>query len=465
MSTPLVSLVMCVRNGMPHVREAVESVRAQTYEHYELVIQDGASTDGTREYLEGLSGFRSVTFVSEADTGQGQGFNRALQRCRGEIVGSIDADNRLRPGAVAAAVLAFAANPDAAVVYGACDMVNADGAFLHQFLPAEFDALGLLDGSIVSPFGSSYFSKAACGSALYFDEDFPVVPDFALWLRLAHLRIVRIFDVLMDVRASQQSSTYDAGLYEQYTHYKLLAARRYLSGDGRDAALERLAKRSDAGIYLWAVDSMQVIGGSREHLDAFFERACDGADLRSERFRRVVERAQPQLRTLTAGLESALLMCGRECLARGQFEAALVYFELLARSGSGLAELPGLMADARRLAKELHVTASMDVIDELEARLQREIAIRDEEAFQRAAEVGRRMQREIDRRDEDAAEKDAANRAEIARRERLFAEMHDHLQGEVNRRDEMLRRFHDLFEAPLMTRLKAAVTGRVDVKH
>ena len=458
---PLVSLVMCVRNGMPHVREAVESVRAQTYERYELVIQDGASTDGTREYLEGLSGFRSVTFVSEADAGQGQGFNRALQRCRGEIIGSIDADNRLRPGAIAAAVRAFAANPGAAVVYGACDLVDAAGAFLHQFLPAEFDVLGLLDGSIVPPFGSSYFSRAACGSALYFDEDFPVVPDFALWLRLAHLRIVRIFDVLLDVRVSPQSSTYDTAAYEQISHYKLLAAHRYLQGAGREALLDLVRRRADGGIYLWVADSLQVIGGSQDRIDAFFALAMAHADLRSERFRQVVARAQPRLSPLTVAHEAALLTCGREFLMKEQFETALVYFDLLTRSGSGLAELPGLTADARRSAKELHVTASMDVIDALEARLQGEIAIRDGLLVDLHAE----MQREIAIRDGLLVDLHAEMQREIDRRDEYVAEVERRLQDEIQLRDtrlevERLRIFPRMRERLSLGARWRALTGR-----
>src|SRR3954470_16079290 len=97
---PLVSIILCVRNGFPHVREAVESVRALTYGNYELVVQDGASTDGTLEYVRSIEGLPAISIVSAADSGIGQGFNRAVQRCRGEIVGSVDADNRLRPDAL-----------------------------------------------------------------------------------------------------------------------------------------------------------------------------------------------------------------------------------------------------------------------------------------------------------------------------------------------------------------------------
>ena len=66
---PLVSIILCVRNGMPHVRHAVESVRSLTYSNYELVVQDGASTDGTLEYLRSVEGLPAMSIASAAAIG------------------------------------------------------------------------------------------------------------------------------------------------------------------------------------------------------------------------------------------------------------------------------------------------------------------------------------------------------------------------------------------------------------
>jgi len=316
-------------------------------------------------------------------------------------------------------VLFRSAHPEAAVVYGACDMVDGDGSFLHTFVPAEFDLLGLLDGSVVPPFGSSFFSRERCGSQLYADEDFPVVPDFAMWLRLSHLRILRVAEVLMEVRAGPQSSTYTPSSYDQQTYYKLLAAKRFLSAPNT-GAIDVLARRAEAGVYLWAVDSMQVIRGPQERIDAYFARAVQG-DIRSERFRAVVARAQPRLSPLEPDVEERVFDCALEFVRAIQPEAALVYFELLERSGSRRSELPALIADARRVAKDLHLSHCMDVIDAQQA--------------------------EINRRDELMA-------LEVERRDRRLVEMHDHLQGEVNRRDRLLDEARDNWWFRLGTRLR-----------
>jgi glycosyltransferase involved in cell wall biosynthesis len=330
--TPLVSIILCVRNGLPHLRDAVESIRSLSYPACELVVQDGASTDGSLEYLRSLEGLPRMSLVSATDTGIGQGFNRALQRCTGEVIGSVDADNVLRPDALDIVVRRFAEHPDAAVIYGACNMVDANGRFLHTWTPPEFDLLGLMEGAVVPPFATAFFSRQQCGAELSFDEEFRTVADFDLWLRLSHLTIVRVIDVLADVRVGEQSSTWNPDNYDDQSGYKIRALRKLLDGPAGRRVLETLYERAEAGIYLWAVDSMAVIGGGQDRIDRYFERAAK-SDLRSERFRDVLARARPRLPSSDPTLGRRLLQCGIEYIEKCRPETALVYFEFLDAAG------------------------------------------------------------------------------------------------------------------------------------
>jgi len=343
---PRVSIILVVRNGMPHLRDAVESVRALTYRDFELVVQDGASDDGTLEFLRSVDGVPEMSIRSEPDTGIGQGFNRAVQRCRGEIVGSIDADNRLRQNAIEIALRGFAQHPEAAVVYCACDMIDGSGRRLHAWTPPEFDLLGLMDGSVVPPFATSFFSRERCGAELRFDEEFRTVADFDLWLRLSHLKIVRVLDVVADVRVGDHSSTWNAANYDNQTGFKVRALQKLLGGPGRERVLEKVFERAEAGIYLWAVDSMDVIAGGQERIDRYFGRAT-GADLRSERFRDVLARARPRLPASDPTLGLRLLQCGIEYIDRCKADVALVYFEYLHDVGFQPPELAGWLERAK----------------------------------------------------------------------------------------------------------------------
>jgi len=382
-----VSIILCVRNGMPHVRDAVESVRALTYRNFELVVQDGASDDGTLEYLRTVEGLPAISIVSEPDSGIGQGFNRAIRRCAGEIIGSVDADNLLRPQALDAVVRRFDEYPDAAVVYGACDMVDAERRFLHSWTPPEFDLLGLMEGAVVPPFATSFFSRERCGAELCFDEDFKTVADFDLWLRLSDRRIVRVADVLADVRVGRQSSTWNAGNYDNQTAFKIRALTKLLQGSRRSDVIDKWFERAQAGIYLWAVDSMAVIDGGQERIDRYFAQAAK-ADIRSERFRDVLSRARPRLPASDPALGARLLQCGIEYIERCRPDTALVYFEFLKAAGF---EHPDLDRWLERGRKDRWETQTQtEVANYLQGEVNRRDRIIDEKNSWWSNEVCRR---------------------------------------------------------------------------
>ena len=109
-------------------------------------MQDGASTDGTAEFLQRVEGIPGVHAGVGTGYGIGQAFNRALGRCRGAIIGSIDADNLLQPEALAIAVRRFAEQPEAAADPRREPNITPEGELLGRWIPPAFDLLGLLDG-------------------------------------------------------------------------------------------------------------------------------------------------------------------------------------------------------------------------------------------------------------------------------------------------------------------------------
>ena len=141
-----------------------------------------------------------------------------------------------------------------------------------------------------------------------------------------------MLDVLADVRVGNQSSTWNPANYENQTDFKLRALRKLLRGPSRERVVEVLFERAKAGIYLWAVDSMAVIGGGQEEVDRYFAKATR-TDLRSERFRDVLSRARPTLPARHPELGLRLLQCGIEYIERCRPDTALVYFNYLEAAG------------------------------------------------------------------------------------------------------------------------------------
>jgi glycosyltransferase involved in cell wall biosynthesis len=257
---PLVSLVLCTKNGMPFVRDALTSVAGQTYDRFELVVQDAVSTDGTPDAIR-EAGIPRTRMVSTPDGGIGDAYNRAFGRCRGSIVGTIDADNVLERDAVEQAVALFAEHPDAAAVYGAAKMIDEHGVGDGEFVPGEFDRAALMRCELVPPFGQAFFSKRVCGSKLRFDPRLATCADFDLWLRLSHLPVIRTETVVGSVRLSGRSMTRRAANYDQFCADKLSALDWHVA---RHPELAPDRDEAAAGIYCWAAESLIDLEGDSD---------------------------------------------------------------------------------------------------------------------------------------------------------------------------------------------------------
>lgn len=84
-NSPKISVVTVVRNAVDALRSTVESVVAQTYDNIEYVIIDGASTDGTVDYVKKL-GPRVDKFVSEPDKGIYDAMNKGIDASTGDFL-------------------------------------------------------------------------------------------------------------------------------------------------------------------------------------------------------------------------------------------------------------------------------------------------------------------------------------------------------------------------------------------
>jgi glycosyltransferase involved in cell wall biosynthesis len=272
---PQISLILCVKNGLPFLRDAVASVAAQTYRNFELIVQDGLSTDGSLEWLGRVEGIPAIDIETAADTGIGQAYNRAVRRCRGDIIGSIDADNVLEPDALAAVAAFFEARPDLAVAYGAAKLITPDGKTIGGFSAAPFDLLSLLRCELVPPFATSFFARRKCAAELRFDETMKTCADYDLWLRLSHLPIGRIETCLGSTRISQKSMTCHPEKYEQFCRDKIAALERFLAGRPTDPVIGALRRHLLAGVYTWAAESVRRLEGESELFRAYRTRAAD----------------------------------------------------------------------------------------------------------------------------------------------------------------------------------------------
>jgi glycosyltransferase involved in cell wall biosynthesis len=193
----LVSVVTPSLNQARYVREAIESVRAQTYAPIEHIVMDGGSTDGTIEVLRAYEGLR---WVSEPDRGQSHALNKALRLARGTVIGWLNADDAYERDAVAQAVEALQAT-GAALVYA--DVTRVDGEHVNprriRSRP-EFDLWTELNlgCGVYSP--AVFFTREALEEIGELDEALHMTMDYDLWLRIGKRFPIRHVDAVWGVQ-------------------------------------------------------------------------------------------------------------------------------------------------------------------------------------------------------------------------------------------------------------------------
>lgn len=164
------------------LRETVGSVLGQTYPHVEYVVLDGGSTDGSVDVLRSYG--ERFRWRSAPDGGAAAAIAEGLREARGEILGWVNADDLLLPGAVAGAVAAFERHPEAAAVYGDAWWTDEAGVMLEPY-PVRADAQGQLanECGICQP--GCFFRAEAYRAAGGIDPAWRSAFDYDLWIRLA----------------------------------------------------------------------------------------------------------------------------------------------------------------------------------------------------------------------------------------------------------------------------------------
>jgi glycosyltransferase involved in cell wall biosynthesis len=89
---PKISVVIPVRNSENTIKECLNSVINQTYNNFEIIIIDNASTDSTSEILDRYSKNLKISVFSEASVGRGAARNLGTKKAKGELIAMIDSD-------------------------------------------------------------------------------------------------------------------------------------------------------------------------------------------------------------------------------------------------------------------------------------------------------------------------------------------------------------------------------------
>lgn len=181
------TLAVPVFNGERYLAETLSSVN-DNGAHVRWYLQDAASTDRTAEIARSFARLGD-TVISEPDAGQADALNRAMKAMGGEIIGFINGDDCLLPGAAERVVTYFAEHPEIDLVCGGIEWIDGHGAPLGRHagriesLAEVLDVYGVWwrERQWVQP--EVFYRRSLWERVGGFDTSYHLAFDYDFWVR------------------------------------------------------------------------------------------------------------------------------------------------------------------------------------------------------------------------------------------------------------------------------------------
>jgi glycosyltransferase involved in cell wall biosynthesis len=209
---PRISLVTPSYNQGRFIEATLRSVLLQGYPNLEYIVMDGGSTDESLAVIQRYAAHLAY-WTSRPDRGQSHALNQGFARASGEVLGWLNSDDVLLPGALFRVGAAFAAQPETLLVHGRAENIDAAGNRLHYHpYAAPYDRRWLLEQCNLIPQPAAFFRREFLAQAGGLNEDLHYTMDWDLWLRLdTPARAHYLPDVLAQMRTYPEAKSVAGG--------------------------------------------------------------------------------------------------------------------------------------------------------------------------------------------------------------------------------------------------------------
>jgi len=264
MNIPYVSVLMTAYNREKYIAEAIESVLAQTYNDFELIIVDDRSTDNTLDIARRyLSDKRVHVHINKVNLGDYPNRNRAAQMARGKYIKYLDSDDYIYPFGLAAMVEMMDTHSPAALGIQRPSLPNKHYPIL--LTPKDAYHEHFFKGGLfgVGPTGVIMLASAFRELGGFSGKRY--VGDFEMWLKMAaHHPVVKFMEGLVwwrshgeqEISIGYQTLTYAALEYNTQIQ-ALLSCESPLSGNEQSSALRWLKFRHARNILRIALHDLR----------------------------------------------------------------------------------------------------------------------------------------------------------------------------------------------------------------
>lgn len=197
-SSPVISVIMPCFNSSATIGRSIDSVLAQSFANWELVIVDDGSTDHSRDVV---SAYHDPRIIAHAQTNRGvcAARNAGLKLARGELIAFLDADDTWDRECLEKLYQALSASA-AKLVYCGWQNIGLPGGQGEPYIPPDYetpDKMALLFESCRWPIHACLTYRTAIIEAGMFNEALQTAEDYLLWLNIAmHNSLTYVPEVL-----------------------------------------------------------------------------------------------------------------------------------------------------------------------------------------------------------------------------------------------------------------------------
>lgn len=179
---PLISIVLPVYNGEKYLASAIESILAQTYKRWELIIVNDCSTDGSAEIMEAYAAKdeRISVIQNQENLKLPKSLNAGFSQAKGVYYTWTSDDNLLKPEMLATLAEAMEKEDSLGLVYSDYTGIDENGKETGLYRMGEPE--GLFSGN---PVGASFLYRASIAKKIgNYDSSLFLAEDYDYWMRI-----------------------------------------------------------------------------------------------------------------------------------------------------------------------------------------------------------------------------------------------------------------------------------------
>jgi len=239
---PIVSICIPTYNRKKYLKETIDSILAQTYKDYEIVIVDDGSTDGTKDMIKQLG--IPVIYHWQDNSGDAATRNRLVKLSGGKYISFIDSDDLLLPDAIERMIRVMDTETEDIIVYGSYYRIDQNGKIYGRCKRKLYsgNVTKYLFQTIFVHSCGSMFPKRILKDFPVFDTSLKVCSDYDMWLRLsAKYRFVALPEPTFKRR--RHSGNLSGASFENcFTELQVLR-HFYYEDVGKELVPERIAMK------------------------------------------------------------------------------------------------------------------------------------------------------------------------------------------------------------------------------